>query len=123
MAYVIDPDLLDKMNLRKASDPEATGPYEIVIPDRTNIATDTVGKYAKQLPDRLALVFEEADLTVRTWTFAELDRVAVNIKPAGPCVVRPLDCPISTRNRETAFFVLPFAGSFLSIPHLLLLRP
>jgi acetyl-CoA synthetase len=79
MAYVIDPDLLDKMNLRKAADPEVTGPYEIVIPERTNIATDTVGKYAKQFPDRLALVFEEADLTVRTWTFAELERVAGNL--------------------------------------------
>ena len=82
MAYVIDPDLLEKMNLRKATDPEVTGPYEIVIPERTNIATDTVGKYAIQFPDRLALVFEEADLTVRTWTFAELDRVAGNLAQA-----------------------------------------
>lgn len=79
MAYVIDPDLLEKMNLRKATDPEVTGPYEIVIPERTNIAADTVGKYAKEFPDRLALVFEEADLTTRTWTFAELDRVASNL--------------------------------------------
>ena len=79
MTYVIDPDLLEKMNLRKAVDPEITGPYEIVIPERTNIATDTVGKYAKEFPDRLALVFEEADLTTRTWTFAELDRVAGNL--------------------------------------------
>ncbi|MEO9874296.1 MAG: AMP-binding protein [Anderseniella sp.] len=82
MAYVIDPDLLDKMNLRKAVNPEVTGPYEIVIPERTNIATDTVGKYAKQFPDRPALVFEEADLTIRTWTFAELDRVADNLAQA-----------------------------------------
>lgn len=82
MAYVIDPDLLGKMNLRKAADPELTGPYEIVIAEQTNIATDTVGKYAKQFPDRLALVFEEADLTTRTWTFAELDKVAGNLAQA-----------------------------------------
>ncbi len=79
MTYVIDPGLLKKMNLRIAKDPDVTGPYEIVIPERTNIATDTVGKYAKQFPDRLALVFEEADLSTRTWTFAELDSVASNL--------------------------------------------
>ncbi|MEM9471144.1 MAG: AMP-binding protein [Pseudomonadota bacterium] len=79
MSYVIDPDLLENMNLRKAKDPDVTGPYEIVIPERTNIATDTVGKYAKQFPDRLALVFEEADLSIRSWTFSELDGIASNL--------------------------------------------
>ncbi len=79
MAYVIDPDLLGKMNLRKATDPDVTGPYEIVIPERSNIAADTVGRYAREFPDRLALVFEEADMTSRTWTFAELDSVASNL--------------------------------------------
>lgn len=79
MTYVIDPDLLDKMNLRVATDPDAAGAYEIVIPKQANIAADTVGRYAKEFPDRLALVFEEADLTVRTWSFAELDSVACNL--------------------------------------------
>lgn len=82
MSYVIDPDLLEKMNLREAQDPGVTGPYEIVIPERTNIATDTVGKYAKQFPDRLALVFEEADQSTRSWTFAELDGIASNLAQA-----------------------------------------
>ena len=79
MAYVIDPDLLAKMNLRAASEPDASGPYEIVIPERANIAADTVGRYAREFPDRPALVFEEADLSTRSWTFSELDSVACNL--------------------------------------------
>ncbi|MEO1159277.1 MAG: AMP-binding protein, partial [Pseudomonadota bacterium] len=82
MAYVIDPGVLEKMNLRAASDPDVSGLYEIVIPDRANIAADTVGKYAREFPDRPALVFEDADLMTRSWTFSELDTIAGNLAQA-----------------------------------------
>lgn len=76
MTYVIDTQWLGRMNLRQAAADAATGPYEIVIPEKANMAADTVGRYAREAPDRLALIFEEADLSIRSWTFAALDRDA-----------------------------------------------
>ena len=76
MAYEIEPQWLERMNLRRSAADANVGPYEIVIPSRTNMAADTVGRYANEVPDRPALIFEEADHSTRTWTFADLDRDA-----------------------------------------------
>ncbi|MCH7793538.1 MAG: hypothetical protein IH900_00140, partial [Proteobacteria bacterium] len=73
MAYDIDDALLDSLNLRRSDGPSG---YEIVIPPRSNIARNTVERYAAKRPDHMALIYEGADLSLRTWTFAELDRDA-----------------------------------------------
>ncbi|MEE8455705.1 MAG: AMP-binding protein [Limibaculum sp.] len=73
MAHDIDDALLDSLNLRRSDDPNG---YEIVIPPKTNIARNTVERYAAERPDHMALIHEAEDLSLRTWTFAELDRDA-----------------------------------------------
>jgi len=80
MSYVIDPEKLPDLNLRETS-AEGAGAarYEIVIPENANMAADTVGRYARETPDRAALVFEDTDLITHTWTFAELDDVATRL--------------------------------------------
>ena len=73
MALDIDDALLDSLNLRRSDDPSG---YEIVIPQISNIARNTVERHAAERPDHMALIFEAEDLSRRTWTFAELDRDA-----------------------------------------------
>ena len=73
MALDIDDALLDSLNLRRSDDPSG---YEIVIPQISNIARNTVERHAAERPDHMALIFEAEDLSLRTWTFAELDRDA-----------------------------------------------
>ena len=72
MSYQIDEEWLEFLNLRRAKQ-EPSG-YEIVIPERCNIAYNTVERNAIEQPDNLALIFEDEGLSVRTWTFAELER-------------------------------------------------
>jgi acetyl-CoA synthetase len=56
---------------------DAQGRYRITIPERANIAADTVAKHAAgPRSDHPALIFETDDGTLRRWTFAELDRAA-----------------------------------------------
>jgi acetyl-CoA synthetase len=74
MGYRIDDAKLAALNLRRNGD-EPTG-YEIVIPERCNIARNTVERYARERPDHAALIFEDGDHNVHRWTFAELDRDA-----------------------------------------------
>ncbi len=70
MTYTIDPSILKRMNLRQTG----AGTYRIAIPEQTNMATDTVGRFARGARrDHPALIFEKGDLTTETWTFAELD--------------------------------------------------
>ncbi len=73
MTVDIDDSLLDFLNLRRTDGP---GGYEIVIPEMSNIARNTVERHATERPDHMALIFEAEDLSLRTWTFAELDRDA-----------------------------------------------
>ena len=73
MDHDIDDTLLASLNLRRS---DCSGGFEITIPSKTNIARNTVERYAAEQPDQLALIFEEEDLSLRTWTFAELDRDA-----------------------------------------------
>ncbi len=75
MRYVIDPEKLADLNLRDAGEHR----YEIVIPDKTNMADDTVGRFARETPDRAALVFEAADLSTQSWSFAELDAASTRL--------------------------------------------
>ena len=74
MSYQIQEDWLNLLNLRRI-DGQLNG-YEIVIPERCNIAYNTVERNAKEHPDNLALIFEDDELLLRTWTFAELERDA-----------------------------------------------
>jgi acetyl-CoA synthetase len=51
--------------------------YVIELPERANIAADTVTRHALgPRAQHAALIFEEADGTTRRWSFAELDRDA-----------------------------------------------
>jgi acetyl-CoA synthetase len=73
MAHDINDTILESLNLRNSDSPSG---YEIIIPTKSNIARDTVERYAAEYPDHMALIFEDEDLSLRTWTFAELDRDA-----------------------------------------------
>ena len=56
---------------------DAQGRYRIPIPQRANIAADTVAKHAAgPRSGHPALIFEAEDGTLRCWSFAELDRAA-----------------------------------------------
>ncbi len=79
MAYDIDDALLPTLNLRRAESPSG---FEIVIPAKSNIARNTVERYAAETPDHTALIHEREDLSVRTWTFAELERDASRLAHA-----------------------------------------
>lgn len=80
MANRIDDAWLDRLNLRRNA--EKPGGYEIVIPPRYNIARATVEQHARTQPDQTALIFEAADGTLSTWSFAELDRDASRLARA-----------------------------------------
>ncbi len=80
MGYVIDDAKLSALNLRR-NDAEPTG-FEIVIPERCNIARNTVERYAAERPDHTALVFEDRDGDLLRWSFAELDRDASRLAHA-----------------------------------------
>ena len=73
MAHDIDDTLLASLNLRRTDSP---GGFEITIPSQSNIARNTVERYAAERPDQVAFIFEDEDLSLRTWTFAELNRDA-----------------------------------------------
>ena len=76
MNYRIDPARLESLNLRE---PEP-GRYQIVIPQRCNIAADTVGRLAKgPRRNHPAIQFERADRTLQSWTFAEVDELATRL--------------------------------------------
>ena len=81
MSYVLDKKILADLNLREREGTTASGAarYEIVIPEKTNMATDTVTRFARETPDRVALIFEAEDLSLRTWTFAELEDAATRL--------------------------------------------
>lgn len=84
MTYEIPETRLAKLNLRKAP----AGGYEIVLPEFTNIAADTVGRHARgHRRNHPAMIFEDADLTTRTWTFAEIEdeatRLAAKLRSLG----------------------------------------
>lgn len=80
MGYTIDRSLLRRMNLRATDRP---GRYEIVIPERTNMAADTVGRHAHgPRSDHPALIFEQDDLSTATWTFAEVEELATRLAVA-----------------------------------------
>ena len=76
MTYTIDPQRLARLNLQA----EPAGGYRIVIPQRCNIAADTVGRWANSpRRDHPAMRFERADGSVHSWTFAEVDEQATRL--------------------------------------------
>jgi acetyl-CoA synthetase len=70
MSYRIDPERLSELNLRQGV---TQGEYEIVVPPVTNMAADTIGRWAREAPDRTALIFEESEDLVHRWSFAEVE--------------------------------------------------
>ena len=76
---------------------EARQAWRIRIPERANIALDTVGAYARgPHRDHPALVFEDEDATVRRYSFADLDALsnrlakglqALGVRPGEPVAV------------------------------------
>ena len=80
MGYEIETVMLPSLNLRKAEG--AAGSYEIVIPERCNIARNTVERFARERPDHPALIFEHEDHTTETWSFAEVNRDASRLAHA-----------------------------------------
>ncbi len=74
MTETLDRALLEGAGFQWSS---SRGRYYIPIPDRANIAADTVGRHAQGARrDHPALVFEGEDGSVKNWTFAELDDLA-----------------------------------------------
>jgi acetyl-CoA synthetase len=66
--------LIDRTLLHR--DPR-DGRLRIRIPERANMALDTVGRYARGAQaSRIALTFEESDGSVRRYDFAELDALS-----------------------------------------------
>ena len=54
--------------------------YRIQIPENANIAADTVGKFAQSgEADTTALIHENLDGSIETYTYAELDRLATQV--------------------------------------------
>ena len=79
MNYIIDRSLLDRMNLREAP----SGGYEIAIPERANMAADTVTRFANgPRKDHPALIFEKNDGSTETWSFAEVEERATRLAAA-----------------------------------------
>ncbi|MGI9477570.1 MAG: acyl-CoA synthetase [Hyphomicrobiaceae bacterium] len=73
MTVAIPDHLMGQLNLRMAEG----GRYDIVIPEKANIAADTVGKHAQtDHADATALVFEDDNGVVTSMSFAELDYAA-----------------------------------------------
>jgi len=62
---------------------ETSGRMDIQIPAVANIAADTVGRHASSdACEHLALVFEQDDGSVRRWSFAEVDNLAIRLAAA-----------------------------------------
>ena len=80
MTWTLDPQLLPEGTF--ARDP-ATGRLRVVIPQRANIAGDTVGRHAKgPNASKVALLFEEADGRLTPFTYAELDQISDRLAAA-----------------------------------------
>ena len=74
----LNPDVLSRLNLQSDGDQ-----WSIVWPDDTNIYHMTVGKHLDAASrDRPAMIFEQEDGSVLTWTFAEIDTAATNLASA-----------------------------------------
>jgi len=76
MSFRIDPQRLASLHLRE----DTPGRYAILIPERCNIAADTVSRWAAG-PRRHhpAIRFEHADGTLETWSFAEIEALATQL--------------------------------------------
>jgi len=73
MTTMIPSDLMRQLNLRMVEG----GRYEILIPEKANIAADTVGRHAQS--DRAnapAIVFEDDNGVATSLSFSELDHLA-----------------------------------------------
>jgi acetyl-CoA synthetase len=76
MSFAIPPDKLARLNLCARTD----GGYDIVLPTMTNMATDTVGRWAAgSRRHHTGLVFERRDSSVVHWTFVELDELSTRL--------------------------------------------
>lgn len=64
------------MYLTGKSYDEVTAGFRWNIPARFNIAEAISTRHAQRAPDAPALIFEQADGAIRTWTFAEVERAA-----------------------------------------------
>ena len=67
---------------------EAEGRYVIAIPEKANIAADTIGRHAQGAArDKIALIYEHEDGCVEELSFADLDtranRLAVALRRLG----------------------------------------
>ncbi len=75
----LSPELCARLNLRAASEGGGGG-YEIVIPERANIAADSVGLHATgRRADRPAVIFEDADGAVSRLSYGALDERAARL--------------------------------------------
>ncbi|MGE3702283.1 MAG: acyl-CoA synthetase [Hyphomicrobiaceae bacterium] len=84
MTVTIPTDLMRQLNLTT----EENGRYQIVIPATANIAADTVGRHAVgPIAGKRALVYEGADGTIQSLSYAALDagaaRLAAGLKVLG----------------------------------------
>ena len=76
MTYSIEPQRLARLNLQAVP----SGGYRIVTPQRCNIAADTVSRWARSpRGGHRAIISEQADGTVRSWTFAEVEEQATRL--------------------------------------------
>ena len=72
-AFALTPALCRRLNLRAIHGASGNG-YEIVVPDRANIAADSVGLHARgPNKDAPAVIWEDAGGAVRRMSYAELD--------------------------------------------------
>ena len=73
----LDQNALLRLNLQRSGDQ-----WRIVWPDNTNIFHMTVGKYlTEDSRENTAMIFEEADESVTTMTFADVDNAVVDFLP------------------------------------------
>ncbi len=71
----LDQNALHQLNLQRTGDQ-----WRIVWPDNTNIFHMTVGKHlTEDSRDNTAMIFEEADGSVATMTFADVDTASTNL--------------------------------------------
>ena len=74
----LDQSTLHRLNLQRDADQ-----WRIVWPDNTNIFHMTVGKYLSDgSRDKPAMIFEQADESIITMTFAEVDNASTNLASA-----------------------------------------
>jgi acetyl-CoA synthetase len=70
---------LNLVNLEPAA-PGSAARYRIVLPEHCNIASDTVSRWARgPRRDHAALLFEQADGSVRRWSFGEAEVIATRL--------------------------------------------